>query len=86
MKRSNSEIVHGFGTVVSCIGGFAMGFCMVALVVTLVRSGNVAAVLAIGIALGLILVYVGAWCRKLATLNEILSLNESMGGAGDGGE
>lgn len=85
MKKSNSEIVHGFGTVVAAVGSFGVGICTVGLIVALVRSGNISAALGVGIAVSAVLVYVGDWCRKLAALNEILSFKRGMEGS-DGNE
>lgn len=67
MKRKDSQILFRFGTVVKSIGSFGVGACSVALLVTFVRSGNVATALAVGIALSAVLAYWGDHIEKAAT-------------------
>lgn len=86
MNRNSSAIVHGFGTAVTAAGSLGVCACTVGLIVALVRSGNVCAALAVGIALSAALVYARSWCQKLAALNEMLKLREGMEGRGDGDE
>ncbi len=78
MKRTNAEIVGGFGSVLTVLGSFGVGACTVALIVALAQSGNTCGALGVGIVLSAVLVYAGNWFTKLATLGEIL------GGVGNG--
>ena len=71
MRRKTSETLFHIGTVVKTLGSMGVLACSVALVVSLVQVGNVAAALAVGTVLCAVLAYYGGYVERMSTLSWI---------------